>query len=433
MASRSGVLYLDNFFRMGASAVTSFALARLLGPESFGMLNYSTALTAIFFALASFGLENPTILRLVRGGNPASVLGTAMAIRLVTSSVCLIAGCGIVWLLEGAFNTVFWLNVAQLACMSFYVLSSAEFWFKSRTEPLIPAAMRSSAVAVSSLGKIGMAVASVPLVWFGIPVLLEAAIMSLGVYWAYRWKAPRDERALTFDRGQVPGMLKDAYPFVIAAFSVLIYMKIDAVMLGKMAGHHENGIYGVSQKLTEILYIVPVVLTDTIYPTLIGKRTQGKKEFARLFQLFVDGAVVISLVAIVCSILLARPAIMLVFGEEYAASVDIFHINAWACLLVTLSYVRARWLAIEGLQKYESWATAIGAVTNILLNLVMIPRWGAIGAAWASLLSYAVAGVLTSFLLPGTRAVGMHQIRALWPFGRLAAAVRTHYLSKVTP
>lgn len=402
-------------------------MAKALGPESFGILNYSTALVALFLAGASFGLDNPVILRLVAGATVSRILGTAMLIRLCSAMFCTVAGSILVWQLEGQqASLVFWINVLQLLSILVTVPGTAELWFRSRTDTLWPAMLRSSAVLVSSVIKLLLVYHHAELKWYAVAFTLEAAIWSVGLFIAYCAKS-RDARPLIgVDLGAAKGMVKDAMPFLISAFSVIIYMKIDAVMLGNMVSHHENGIYAVSQKFTEILYIVPVVLADTFYPTLIRKHRDDPGKFAGVFQQFMDGVLLTSALAIVVSLVLVGPVIQWFFGSKYEASIGIFLINAWACIPVTLSCLRNKWLAIHGMQRYESWSTVVGALTNVTLNLVMIPKWGAYGAAIASLISYSVAGVLTSLLLPNIRAVGIQQIKALWPFFRLYAALR-HY------
>jgi O-antigen/teichoic acid export membrane protein len=114
-----------------------------------------------------------------------------------------------------------------------------------------------------------------------------------------------------------------------------------------------------------------------------------------------------------------QPVVIHLFGASYAPSVDIFYIHAWSSLAVALTYARYRWLAVLELNTMAPVVTGIGLLTSSALNFVLIPQYGAAGAAVATLLSYTLSGYVLSWIFPSLRGIALLQTRAFWPWARL--------------
>ena len=100
---------------------------------------------------------------------------------------------------------------------------------------------------------------------------------------------------------------------------------------------------------------------------------------------------------------LARPLVTLLYGESYIAAAPILTIHIWAGLFAFMRQLFSRWLILEGLLKYSFFSHAFGAVVNVILNLLLIPRFGGTGSAVATLCSYATSSYLALFLTRDTR------------------------------
>jgi O-antigen/teichoic acid export membrane protein len=103
--------------------------------------------------------------------------------------------------------------------------------------------------------------------------------------------------------------------------------------------------------------------------------------------------------------------------------VPVFWVHAWSALFVTLTVARTKWLVAEGLQRYEPVLAVVAAVTVLGLNLLLIPRWGPVGAAAAAVVGSCAAVLGTVWLFAPLRPLAILQLKALWPFGRLVRAV----------
>jgi O-antigen/teichoic acid export membrane protein len=200
---------------------------------------------------------------------------------------------------------------------------------------------------------------------------------------------------------------------------VVLYMKVDVVLLGYLSTNAETGTYSLAQKLSEVLYMVPAVLVDSAYPALTRRFLAAAAGTSQHGQMLFDIAVGGSIVATLVALAFAGPAIGAVFGSDYTRSVGIFYLHAWSCVAIAMNAARHRWLATLDLQRYAPLVTFVGLGINVAMNLLLIPSLGALGAAISTVVAYFVSGYLTSFWFAPLRPIGAMQTRALWPWGRL--------------
>ena len=420
VATSSVVLLLENLVRLTMVAAVSFWIARELGPGQFGILNFASAFMAILLSIAALGMETPLILRLTQTRQPGALMGTSLLIRGVFSIAIL--GVAVLLALLIKSDDALSLNVTLVVglCIIGYIPSLLDCWFKAKTSAVEPALARTAATLLSTCAKIACLLLGLGVVALAWTVVLESALAGLGLVLAYRWFARGSQQdALSVNRQLIVPLLRDSAPYLWSSVATLLFMKVDVVMLGYLSTNAETGIYSLAQKLSEVLYVVPVVLIDSAYPALARRFLDSEQMDSKHGQMLFDLAVGGSLVATLVALALAAPVINVVFGEHYAPSVQIFHLHAWSCVAIAMNTARHRWLAAVALQRYAPIVTGIGLIVNIAMNLALIPSMGALGAAIATVVSYFLSGYLTSIWLAPLREIGWMQTRALWPWSRL--------------
>jgi polysaccharide transporter, PST family len=420
IAVSSATLLVENVLRLAATAAISFWIARTLGPEDFGLLAFASALAAIFLGAAGLGLDVPTVLRLTADKDQGAVLATAIALRLGAALAAFVAAVVVAVVLNHDEPKTLAVTVIVALSILAYAPSVFDFWFKAHVQAAAPASMRLLSTLLSSGVKLmclSLGGGVVALAW---AVVFEAALSTLLLWLAWR-RSARSACADPMRPNQLlaRGMLRESWPYLTSNIATVIYMKVDVVLLGHLSSHAQTGVYSVVQKLSEVLYIVPIALVESAFPALARRRRESGGDPAQDGQLLFDLSVAASTLAAVVGVLLAGPLIHLVFGPQYAQAVPLFHLHAWTCLAVALNAARHRWLATTGLQSYAPVVTILGAVINVALNVTMIPLWGAQGAVYAALCAYFASGFLTSFVFRALRPIGWMQARALWPWTRL--------------
>lgn len=415
----SSILVAENVLRLGLVAAVSLWIAHQLGPAQFGLLNHASALVAVFWSAALLGLDTPLTARLATTPQPGLALGSAIALRVSTGVLGSAVALAAALLLRGDEPEA----VLLTAIVALVVPLSAPFvvdaWFKAQGDAVAPAVARLSATLLSCAVKIGVLLAGGGVVALAWTVALESLLVAAALLLAYRRRAPAAAaHRLAVKGAQMAALLRESWPFMLSALAVAACMKIDVVMLGVLAGNEQTGLYSLSQKLCEVLYLVPVVVVDVLFPQLVRHHALHGSSAAPS-QVFFDMAFAAALLATVLAIACVVLALPALFGEPYRPTVGIFVVHAWTCLGIALNHARFKWMAATGRQGLAPWVALLGLVLAVALHAVLIPLHGAMGAAVGTVAAFLVSGWLVSYLFPSLRPAAAMQTRSLWPWGRL--------------
>jgi O-antigen/teichoic acid export membrane protein len=221
--------------------------------------------------------------------------------------------------------------------------------------------------------------------------VIEAAIT---IYFIYRpgfLDGPR-----TFLKSDAARMMRDAFPLVLSALAINIYHRIDQVMLHKMSGDKVLGPYVIAVQLTELFSTLPVALMSSLYPVL-AVSAHDEVRFRRYLSESFRFLMVVAFAACALVTPVARPFIELVYGKQFSATAELLIVLIWSEAPIFFGVALGNAIVSKGLQKYLPASAASGAIVNVAINLAVIPRYGALGASWATVISYCLAGIF--FLL----------------------------------
>lgn len=380
----SAWLMADKLVRLGVGLVVWVWLARHVGPEGFGLWNYAIAFTALFGAVATLGMDGVVTRELVRDPARAGVLlGTATGLRLAAGTTAALACVAtMAWLRPG--ETLPLLLVAANAAM--LVLQSSQtidLYFQARMLPR-PAVMAvNAAFLVATLARLGLLAIDAPLAWFAATLLVEGTLAAALLVVAYRGAADRTQR-WRFDAGVAALLLRESWPLLLSGLAVMIYMRMDQVMLASMAGDEAVGQFSAALRIAEVWYFVPMALMSAAFPVMMQRREAGGAAYERYVQRLYDGMAWLGIAIAAGTTLIAPWLIETLYGPHFAPAARVLSIQIWAGVTVAMSFVHSRWLLAEGLQRYSLVYTVLGVCVNLGLNLLLIPRLGPEGAAWAT-------------------------------------------------
>ena len=254
-----------------------------------------------------------------------------------------------------------------------------------------------------------------PLIWFAVVFSLEYVITAALFLLMYNWQVgsfPIRNCNLKYARQ----MLKNSFPLLLASMAILIYMKIDQVMLKELAGAETVGIYAVAVKLSEACYHIPVLIAVSFYPAIIAvKDTNPALYHARLQKLYTLLVWVAFALAIPITFM-ADWIIYILYGNEYIESAIILKIYVWAGIFVSMSLANNKWMVVENLQNYILLTTLLGMSSNIICNVILIPLYGASGAAIATLISYGIGSYLSLLFFPKVRKIFWFATKSINPY-----------------
>jgi PST family polysaccharide transporter len=196
--------------------------------------------------------------------------------------------------------------------------------------------------------------------------------------------------------------------------AVMIYLRIDMVMLKFMQNDAAAGIYAAATRVSEVWYFIPVAIVSSVSPAIIRSRDNPATYTSRLHRLFV----VMILISVVIGAGIACASdwiVQVLYSSTYKGAARVLAVHIWASVFVFLGVAQSPWNVAENLLKPSMYRTIAGAISNILLNLYLIPRYSAFGAAIATVVSYAISGVFANAFDLRTRAIFYLQLKSFVP------------------
>jgi O-antigen/teichoic acid export membrane protein len=401
---------LNQVARVATLALVMIALSRHFGPTRFGSLAFGLALVRIFAVVAAFGLDRVLVRQFVETPeNPAALLTAAFRLKLAIGAVTYAILIGFIFVLDPQDRRV--LSIAALAGASLLLqaFDVFDYFFQANNRFRLTFLGRTLPVLLSTGIKLGAIVANASLLVFAALETLETALIGASLFLVYRWTYPAIEPSPHRLDGR--RLLREGFPLVLGTLAVMIYMRSDILLLGKMAGYRAAGIYAAAAQITEACALFPLALLPALFPILLRWRKRGLEYYCERFGWLFSGAIVAGFFVALSLTISASPLVRLLYGPAFASAAPILVIHAWSALFIYLSVMQSGYDITEGLTWLAAWRTAIGAALNITLNLLLIPRQGAAGAAIATLVSQACSAFLFNLVHPRTRPVFFLQIR----------------------
>jgi len=391
-----GWLGLEKVMRIGGSLIVGVMVVRYLGPVRFGSYSYAYAIYGIFNVISTLGLDYLVVSDLAvakEAEREEEVLGSAFLLKCGAGVLTTLAAIGYAWFTHPG-DTVVLLIVAMLSMAAISQgFDVVDYFFQSRTRSRVTVVPQLIVFVASNLARVFAVVFQCQLLIFGLIAALEILATQLGfavVYWhhqrnLFRWKFRR-ERAVR--------LLKAGWPLLIAGLMVSVYMRTDQILLGTMSSITVVGQYSAAVKLSEIWYALPVIVGASVMPRLLKyKQELPSLYYGKLRKLYGLMAGVSTALAVLVS-LFGRYAILLLFGTKYLPAAHILSLLIWAGPFVFIGCISNTQLIHENWTQMVLWRSIAGAIVNVGLNLLLIPHFGAMGSASATMISYCVATYL---------------------------------------
>ncbi|TLS69338.1 flippase [Photobacterium damselae subsp. damselae] len=383
----------ERILRMGVSLFVGIWVARYLGPDKFGLFSYAQSFVLIFSAFSTLGLDGILIRELVKKEkNSNELLGTAFVLRFL-GSIMMFVFISIALFFQSNNGETTWLIFIIASASFFQSFNVIDFYFQSQVLSKYVVFSNLFSLLISSIIKIILILNSAPLVLFAYVILLDSIILSSGYIYFYKncklelinWKFRKD---LAFS------LLKESWPLALSAIVVSIYMKIDQVMIQNIIGNDAVGQYSAAVRLSEAWYFIPVVITSSLFPSIINAKEKSNKLYIERFQHLSDlllwGAISIAIPVT----FMASDIINLLYGKQYNNAADVLVIHIWASIFVFMTVSSGKFLIADGFTNKIFYRNLLGVLVNVLLNYIVIPIYGITGAAVTTLISWIVAGYL---------------------------------------
>ena len=377
----------DKIVRVGVALFVGLWVARYLGPYRFGQLNYAVALVSVFGAIANLGLDAIVIRELVKfPERKDALLGSTFVLKLVGASLTLLIVTVLVSILRPGDKLSLLLTVL-IAGGCFCQSIPIDLYFQSKVQAKYIVLSANGGFLLMALAKVILILIGAPLAAFAWAAFFELVLAAVFILIAYtlrhqsiwKWKCSFQDML---------SLLRESWPLIFTGISVMISMRVDQVIIGQLLNDSEVGLYSAAVRLSELWYFIPVSIAASTYPALVESKKRDEELYYRRLQQLYNMLVSLGIVVAIVTTFLAGPLVRLMYGPAYAASSAPLRILIWSGVAVSFGCAWSNWMILEGRAKMLFCFQLTGAIVNILLNLILIPRLGIIGSALATLISY---------------------------------------------
>jgi O-antigen/teichoic acid export membrane protein len=407
-------LFGEKILRLVVGIFVIVWIARYLGPEEFGLFSYAQSFVGLFTVIATLGLDNIVIRELVKDESRRyELIGTAFWLKLM-------GAFGVLIILAIAVN--FTTNDMQTNILVFIIASATifqsfnviDFYFQSKVMSKFIVYANIISLSISSIIKVILILNEAPLVAFAWVILFDSFVLACGfIYFYFKNNTKSIMKNLKFTKTTAKGLLKDSWPLILTGVVISIYMKIDQIMIKEMLGSEAVGQYAAAVRLSEAFYFIPVVIAASLFPAIINaKKVSEELYYARLQKLY-DFMVWMAIAIAIPMSFASDWLVKILYGTHYYEAGPVLLIHAWAGILVFLGVASGKWYISENLQILYFWRVFCGMIINIILNLILIPKYGINGAAYSILASYTVAAYLFDMFNYKTRKVFYMKTKSL--------------------
>lgn len=377
--------------------VISMLTARYLGPSNYGLISYASSVVAFVVPIMQLGLPSILVQEIVNKPNrEGEILGTSIVLSIISSFACML---GVV-----AFANV--VNVGEtttiIVCALYSLLLLAQaieivqYWFQAKLASKYVSITSLVAYTIVSVYKIFLLVTEKSIYWFAVSNALDYAIIGVTLLIIYRRLS--DSR-LHFSSTLAKSMLAKSRYYIVSNMMITIFAQTDRIMLKLMIDDAAAGYYSAAVSCAGITGFVFSAIIDSMRPMIFESKKTDNSAFEKNVSRLYSMIIYLSLAQSIVMTLFAPLIVNILYGAAYQNTIGILQVLVWYTTFSYMGSVRNIWILAEDKQRYLWIINLSGALTNVVLNAILIPLLGGVGASLASLITQVFTNVVIGFLI----------------------------------
>lgn len=386
IAKNTGVLFLASIISYVLGFFYIMYISRYLGVEGFGILSFALALTGIFGIFNDMGLKSLAVREIAKEKALAEkYLGNILTMKFFMCLITLGLIATTIHLLGYPSKTikVIYILAFSVAVNSFSELFYSIFQAYERMKyQSLGQILNSCLMLIGILFGISTNFNVVGFAFIYLIVNLIVLVYAFGIS-SWEFFSPKIEIDLTFWKVTI----KEAIPFGITGVTGLIYTYSDSVMLSVMKGDEVVGWYNAAYKLVLILLFIPQVINLTIFPSMCRFYIYDKNSLKSIYEQYFRIMLMVGIPLGIGTLLLAKRIILLIFGIEYMQSVIVLQILIWTIVFTFAGAPFVKLFECSNRQVIVTKISFVCVILNVLINLLLIPKFSYIGSSVATVIT----------------------------------------------
>ncbi len=379
--------------------VISMFTARYLGPSNFGLINYAASIVAFVVPIMRLGLDGILVQEIVSAKSASDenkILSTAILMNLISSVLCIIGVLAFVSIVNTSEPTTITVCFLYSLLLPAQAIEMIHYWYQAKLASKYTSIVSLIAYLIVSAYKIYLLIFQKDVSWFAISNALDSLLIGLSLWIIYR---KNQSSFFSFSMQVAKSLLHKGKYYIISNMMITIFVVIANIMLKLMIDEAETGFYAAAFNCMGMTSFVFAAIIDSMRPIIFEKKQLNEIDFetnvSRLYSIIIYLSLAQSIVFTIGASLI----INFLYGEAYQNSIVVLQVLIWQTTFSYIGSVRNIWILANDKQKYLWLINLLGALANIVLNLIFIPNFGALGAAIATLVTQIFTNVILGYII----------------------------------
>ena len=399
-----GWLLGGKIVNMILSFFVSLATARYLGPDNFGSINYVAAYVSFFSSITSLGLSVIVIKEISMGKEDDNeVIWTGILMRFLTAVFSTIAVIALVSITDKSDPLMVKIAILESIAILASAFDTFMYWFQGKLLGKYTSIASVVAYIGMSLYRIYLLANNADILWFAFATSVDTLLLSLILMLCYvRENGFHPKASVRLGKS----LMKQSYHYMISGLIAILYSKIDQIMLKQMLDTYSVGLYTAALTIAGLWGMIPSAFIQSVSPILYKNAEENRGMFYKRLRQSYAGIWLLNICWSLGVSIFSYWVIYLLYGKAYLGARGALIIVVWYTGITSIGSLTQVYLATENKNKYVNYFALAGLVTDVVLNALLIPKMGILGAAIATLVTYTVIHIVMPLAIKDTRDAG---------------------------
>lgn len=399
-----GWLLGGKIVNMILSFFVSLATARYLGPDNFGSINYVAAYVSFFSSITSLGLSVIVIKEISMGKEDDNeVIWTGILMRFLTAVFSTIAVIALVSITDKSDPLMIKIAILESIAILASAFDTFMYWFQGKLLGKYTSIASVVAYIGMSLYRIYLLANNADILWFAFATSVDTLLLSLILMLCYvRENGFHPKVSIRLGKS----LMKQSYHYMISGLIAILYSKIDQIMLKQMLDTYSVGLYTAALTIAGLWGMIPSAFIQSVSPILYKNAEENRGMFYKRLRQSYAGIWLLNICWSLGVSIFSYWVIYLLYGKAYLGARGALVIVVWYTGITSIGSLTQVYLATENKNKYVNYFALAGLVTDVVLNALLIPKMGILGAAIATLVTYTVIHIVMPLAIKDTRDAG---------------------------
>ncbi|MBM7343813.1 flippase [Pantoea coffeiphila] len=400
---------LEKVIRLSVVFLFFSLVSQKLSVYDFGIFSLSQTVVTLIIGIVAFGFDNVLIKDFSSSQRINEYFSTAMIFRLAISIFAISLFCLVMIFMSYGFiyKLVF---MASSLSIIFQTQTIYYSYYQAVSKSIVITKTSIAALVISSIIKLAIIYYELGIVYYALSFSLDYLFSFLFIYFVSKKNGLLLKVSL-FEFNVLKKLINQSYPVLVSTIIVMIYTRIDQFMIAKYLSIEDVAKFSVAVRISDAYMFIPMAIAASFFPMV------SKDPSSSSIQKYFNITHLVTVVSALMVIVMLPLVIGTFFGVRYHESIQVANIIVIANVISALGFVSSNILIIRNISYLRIYRAIYGLIINIALNIILIPKFGIIGAAYSSLFSQIIAAWIANSFSPKTRDCFVFQFKTLVTFG----------------